>query len=155
MTREEKICQLCIAQGLSLAVAESCTGGLLCQRLTQVSGSSQYLLAGLVPYSNTAKTKLLGIPLDLLAKSGAVSEPVAELLAQNVRAAFDATFGVGITGIAGPGGGSAAKPVGLVYIAVATEQETLCLKCQFAGTRQEIRRQAATQAMTLLLEFLE
>ncbi len=155
MKIEEKIIRLMCQKHKTLATAESCTGGLLASRLTDVSGSSAAFKLGLVTYSNEAKTQLANVPKNLIEKKGAVSEEVAIALAQGTRSRYFTDLAVSITGIAGPTGGTRAKPVGLVYIAVATELETLCLKCQFPGTRLQIRRAATTQALKLLLEFVE
>ncbi len=154
MLIEEKVASRLLSEKETLAVAESCTGGLLGHRLTNIPGSSRFLLADLVCYSNISKTKLLKIPGKTLSAHGAVSEVVAELLAQNVRKLFQAHYGIGITGIAGPGGGTKTKPVGLTYIAVSTPLETLCLKCQFSGQRLEIKKAATATALNLLMEFL-
>ena len=155
MKTEEKVAKLLLNDGMTVATAESCTGGLLASRLTDVPGSSGFFLAGIVTYSNDAKIRSLGIPKDLLKSKGAVCEDVAILMAKNVRRMNKAHYGIGITGIAGPGGGTKTKPIGLAYIAVATNNEVLCIKCQFDGTRHAIKRKASTQALKLLLEFIE
>jgi len=154
MLFEEQLARLLIQKKKTLALAESCTGGLLAARLTDIPGSSVFLKAALVTYSNTTKTKLLKVPATLIKRHGAVSTAVAEKMAQNVRKLLKTDFGVAITGIAGPTGGSRAKPVGLTYIAVATHNELLSVKCIFKGSRKKIRGQAADTAMYLLLEFL-
>ena len=154
MKSEEKVAQLLKNQKKTISVAESCSGGLLASRLTDIPGSTKYFQLGIVTYSNEAKTKLLKVPSELIDKHGAVSTEVAELMAQNVRRIQKTDFGVGITGVAGPSGGTKAKPVGLVYIAVATKLETLCLKCQFEGTRTQIKKQTTDRALKILLEFL-
>src|SRR3990167_3696143 len=118
MLIEKKIAQLLTAQKKTLSVAESCSGGLLCQRLTNIPGSSCFLKLGLVVYSNDAKIKFLKIFPQTLKKHGAVSQIVARQMAENVRKIFQTDFGIAITGIAGPGGGSVAKPVGLTFIAL-------------------------------------
>jgi nicotinamide-nucleotide amidase len=110
--------------GRTIAVAESCTGGLVAQRLTEVAGSSDYFLGGVVAYANTAKQALLGVPESLLAEHGAVSDPVARAMAEGVRTRFGADLGVATTGISGPGGGSERKPVGLVHVALADGDHT-------------------------------
>ena len=155
MKYEEKVIKLLIQQQKSLATAESCTGGLLASRLTDISGASNVFKGGFVTYSNETKTKFAKVPADLIKKQGAVCDDVAIALAQGVHKAYKTDFGIGITGIAGPVGGTKTKPVGLVYIAVATHLESLCLKCQFEGTRAQIKRKATTQALKLLLEFLD
>ena len=155
MKSEEKVAQALIQHHLTLAIAESCTGGLIAASLTNIPGSSHFLKCGVITYSNESKTRLLNIPETLLAKKGAVSEDVALTMAKNVRQLSDTDFGISTTGIAGPDGGTKAKPVGLVYIALATKNEALCLKCQFPGDRASVRKQAVRQALELVLEFIE
>lgn len=140
------------AAGESLATAESCSGGLLAHRITNVSGSSRYFLGGLVTYSNEAKERFLGVSGEALETHGAVSEPVARAMAKNVRGRFGADWGVGVTGIAGPTGGTPQKPVGLVYIAVAGPNGVLVTESRFEGTREEIKALTAERALGLLLE---
>jgi len=138
----------------TVAVAESCTGGLLCGILTSLPGSSAYLILGIVAYSNYAKTKLLGIHANLIGHKGAVSAEVAAKMAQAVRKIAKADFGIGITGIAGPTGGSASKPVGTVYIAVSTPKKTFCSRLQLRGSRSAIRRQSVLKSLQLLRKLL-
>ena len=133
--------------GWTLAAAESCTGGLVSAALTDIAGSSDVFLGGAVTYSNAAKEALLGVPGDMLAAHGAVSEETARAMAAGARAAFGSDVAVSVTGIAGPGGGSAAKPVGLVHIAVASPEETTALEVQLPGSREEVRSRAATLAL--------
>jgi len=154
MTSEEKIIHQLIRKQQTLATAESCSGGLLAHRLTNIPGSSSVFLGGLITYSNEAKASLATVSDDLISKHGAVSDAVAVALARGARQHLGADFGIGITGIAGPDGGTSLKPVGLVFIAVATSEESLCLKCRFEGTRTQIKRKATTQALRLLWEFL-
>ncbi len=137
-------------RGLSIAVAESCTGGLLASRLTDVPGSSDYFDRGVVCYSNGAKIEWLGVSPDLLAEHGAVSEPVARAMADGVRQRARAGVGVGITGIAGPGGGTAEKPVGMVCIAVVTPWQEDVRTFQFLGPRDMVKFQSAQAAMNVL-----
>lgn len=153
MRLETKVIEALRDTQKNLASGESCTGGLLAHRLTNISGASAVFLGGLVTYSNAAKHTLLGISQAVLKRHGAVSEKVATQMAIKVRTLHKADFGIGISGIAGPTGGTKAKPVGLVYIAVSTARESLCAKCQFQGTRAQIKQQAADQALKLLLEF--
>ena len=155
MKTEEKVIQKLIHKQKTLATAESCTGGLLACRITDTPGASNVFKGGFITYSNEAKTKFAKVHADLIKKQGAVCDDVAIALAQGVRKAHTTSFGIGITGIAGPNGGTKTKPVGLVFIAVANDFETICLKCQFKGTRAQIKRQASTQALKLLLEFLD
>jgi nicotinamide-nucleotide amidase len=134
----------------TLAVAESCTGGLLAQRITSISGSSRSFLGGAVVYSNELKTDFCGIPARLIEAYGAVSADVAEAMARGIRQRAGASMGVGITGIAGPGGGTEEKPVGLVYIAVSYGNKTESLECNFRGDRNRIRLWASQQALDLI-----
>jgi nicotinamide-nucleotide amidase len=136
--------------GFTLAIAESCTGGLIAERITEVPGSSVYFREGVVAYSNEAKVRLLGVPFDLIAEYGAVSAPVAEAMAEGVRLRADADFGVSVTGIAGPDGGSEEKPVGLVYIALSDDAHTEHRKLLIPGDRQLIRWRASQAALDLL-----
>jgi PncC family amidohydrolase len=115
---------------------------------------SDFLLGGVVAYSNTAKVKFLAVPAELIEANGAVSAPVAKAMAEGARTAFGADIGVGVTGIAGPGGGSPQKPVGLVYIAVAGASDTVLEQCRFKGTRETIKDQSADKALQMILEYL-
>ncbi|MDD3906347.1 MAG: nicotinamide-nucleotide amidohydrolase family protein, partial [Candidatus Omnitrophica bacterium] len=133
-----------------IAVAESCTGGLLANRLTNVSGSSRYFMAGITAYSNAIKENILGVSAGSLGRYGAVSRQVALEMAQNVRRLCRADIGVGITGIAGPGGGTRAKPVGLVYIALAANSIKIVRQLRFKGSREEINFRASQAALDLL-----
>jgi nicotinamide-nucleotide amidase len=134
----------------TLAVAESCTGGLLADRITSVNGSSRYFLGGAVVYSNELKTEFAGVPKSLLARHGAVSREVAIALAEGIRKRCRATFGIGITGVAGPGGGSEEKPVGLVYHALAGERETQVEERKFPGDRKRVRWFASQMALDMV-----
>ena len=154
MLIEKKIARILTDTKKTLSIAESCTGGLLANRLTNIPGSSNFLKMSLVVYSNDAKSKILKVPRALIRKHGAVSSQVAVSMAHKARKLLNTDFGIGITGIAGPSGGSKTKPVGLTFVAVSTEIETLCLECRFAGNRKSIKTQAATQALRTLLEFL-
>jgi nicotinamide-nucleotide amidase len=141
--------------GRTLAVAESCTGGLLAMRLTEVAGASAYFLGGIVSYSNSAKQALLGVEEEVLAREGAVSPQCALAMARGVKRAFGADYGLGITGIAGPGGGTPEKPVGLVYIGLALpEGEPQVRRFNFRGSRQGNRWSASEAALELLLSVL-
>jgi nicotinamide-nucleotide amidase len=134
----------------TLAAAESCTGGLLGERITSISGSSRYFLGGAVAYSNELKTEFAGVPAALIAQCGAVSGEVAAAMAEGIRKRCQATLGVGITGIAGPSGGTPEKPVGLVYHALASEGGTDVVEKKFPGDRQRVRWFAAQQALDMV-----
>ena len=134
----------------TLAVAESCTGGLVAERLTSIGGSSRYFVGGVVAYSNELKVEFADVPQDLLDVYGAVSEQVAQALAEGVRKRCATTLGLGITGVAGPTGGTAEKPVGLVYHALASESGTEVIKRNFAGDRARIRWYASQQALDMV-----
>ena len=136
--------------GKTLATAESCTGGMLGEMITSIPGASEYFLGGVVSYSNAAKINLLTVPADLIKTHGAVSEPVAEAMAMGVKEKFKADFGIGITGIAGPTGGSAEKPVGLVFIGLADDKGVEVHKHIFPGERQAIRQRACLSALNYL-----
>lgn len=138
----------------TLAVAESCTGGLVSQRITSVPGSSRSFVGGAVVYSNELKTMFAGVPAEVIERHGAVSEEVARALASGIRQKTGATMGVGITGIAGPTGGTEEKPVGLVYIAVSDGNRTEVLERNFRGPRQRIREWTAHQALDLIRKRL-
>ena len=136
-------------RGLTIAVAESCTGGLLASRLTDVPGSSDYVERGVVCYSNRSKTELVGVPEELIREHGAVSEPVARAMADGVRERAGTSIGIGVTGIAGPGGGTPQKPVGTVAIAVVADDEARVRTFQFIGGREMVKFQAAQSALNM------
>jgi nicotinamide-nucleotide amidase len=144
---DEIVGKLLRAHHYTLSVAESCTGGLVAHRLTQVPGSSDYFERGIVAYSNQAKIDLLAVSESLLEKYGAVSAPVAEKMAEGIRAKSQTTLGLSITGIAGPAGGSEEKPVGTVFIALASPGPTVSRKYQFEGDRKRIRVESAYTAI--------
>jgi nicotinamide-nucleotide amidase len=143
------------ARRYALATAESCTGGLIGHLITEVAGSSAYYLGGIVAYSNDVKQSLLGVAEDTLLTHGAVSEPTAREMAQGARHRLGAHIAVATTGIAGPGGGTDTKPVGLVYIAVAAPDALRCERFVFSGDRHAIKHQTATAALRLLLDALQ
>lgn len=147
--------KLLIRKKMTIAVAESCTGGLLSSMLTRYSGSSAYFLAGTVVYSNKAKRDLLKIPAKSIDSHGAVSRQVAIAMAANVRKLAKADLGIGITGIAGPTGGTAEKPKGTVYISGASKHKIICKKHLFHGSRSAIRTRAAYTALIILKELIE
>jgi nicotinamide-nucleotide amidase len=134
----------------TLAVAESCTGGLLAERITSVSGSSRYFVGGAVVYSNQMKSAFADVPGELIEKHGAVSGEVAAALAEGIRRRTGATLGLGITGVAGPNGGTEAKPVGLVFHALASDTGTEVVERKFPGDRKHIRRFASQQALDMV-----
>ncbi|MFH1037054.1 MAG: CinA family protein [PVC group bacterium] len=139
----------------TLATAESCTGGLLGDRITDQPGSSVFFRGGVIAYSNRLKEELLGVRADILREQGAVSPGTARAMARAVRTLLGATVGVAISGIAGPGGGSPAKPVGLVYVAVVTPKKEEVKKYHLCGTRRQIKLQAAGKALALLLRNVQ
>lgn len=140
-------------RGFTAATVESCTGGLVCAALTAIAGSSSMVQGGLITYSNEAKAALAGVPVALIAQHGAVSEPVARAMAEGGRRRLDATFAVSITGVAGPGGGSVEKPVGLVHFACAAPSGTGHRERRFGEqSRDEIRRLSVLEALDLLRE---
>jgi nicotinamide-nucleotide amidase len=140
---------------LTLAVAESCTGGLIGDRITNVAGSSDYFLGGVVSYSNAAKHDLLGVPAEVLERHGAVSAPTAREMARGVRRVFGADFGLAVTGIAGPGGGSPEKPVGTVYLGLAMADGEEVWHGQFHGNRGQIKALTAETALDRLRRELK
>ena len=140
--------------GATLAVAESCTGGLIAQRLTSISGSSRSFLGGAVVYSDELKIAFAGVPKSLIEEQGAVSREVAGALAEGIRRKASSTFGVGVTGIAGPGGGSEEKPVGLVYVAVSDGKQTDVVEKRFSGDRETVRFWTSQQALDMVRRHL-
>ena len=148
-TIDDQVAALLRERGLRVATAESCTGGLLAGRLTDLAGSSDYVLGGLVVYSDEAKTVLAGVPAELIAAHGAVSPEVADALADGARTALGADVGIGITGIAGPGGGTPEKPVGLVCFSVAGPEGRIARRLQLPGGRFDVRDRSTTVALHL------
>jgi len=148
-----QIHKILIRKEETIAVAESCSGGLLSSLLTRFSGSSRYFMLGIVAYSNEAKKNVLKIPSCLIAKYGAVSGPVAVAMAEAVKKIAKADFGIGITGIAGPTGRTPAQPTGTVFIAVANKNKTICEKYHFKGNRASVRKKSAVVALQLLKKF--
>jgi nicotinamide-nucleotide amidase len=144
---EEVVARALTENRATIAVAESCTGGLLAERLTKIPGSSVYFLGGVVCYSNELKSALVDVPAELIESKGAVSPEVALALADGIRKRTGATIGVGVTGIAGPGGGTPEKPVGLVYIGIADERGPRERRFQFPGDRERIRMHASQTAL--------
>lgn len=152
---EEVVGNLLNEQNLTLSAAESCTGGLLSHRITNTPGSSSYFLEGVVSYSNEAKSKILGVPMELIESHGAVSAPVVESMAKGIRQLSGSDIGIGISGIAGPGGGTVEKPVGTVYIGMDTKKEgPVSRKFQFHGTREEIKLITVLNALDMIRQSL-
>jgi len=149
-TLEEVIGRIVRDRHLTLSVAESCTGGLISHRLTNIAGSSDYLLESAVTYSNAAKEKRLGVDPRLIENHGAVSREVALAMAEGIRKKSGSDLGLAVTGIAGPGGGSAEKPVGLTFIAVADREHSHCEKFNFHQDRVRNKERAAQAALNSL-----
>ena len=149
-TLEYVVVHRLIERKLTLALAESCTGGLIANRVTNVPGSSETFLAGLVTYSNAAKTQFLGVPAEIIREHGAVSPEVAEAMAVGAAERVGADIALGVTGIAGPGGGSEEKPIGLVYIGLRTPDGVSVTRNVFGGSRVEIRQRASTTALNMV-----
>ncbi len=145
----------CLGRGLTLATAESCTGGLVAHLVTENPGSSGYLRGGIVAYSDEVKRAQLGVPSEVLAAHGAVSAQVAVAMAEGVRDRFGTDLGVGVTGVAGPDGGTEAKPVGLVYVAVAAPGPTAVRRFLWDGDRTTNKRESAREALEMLLAAVE
>lgn len=151
MLKEEKLLEAMIKNGRTLSVAESCTGGLLSHRITNIPGSSKVFLLGITAYSNKFKNKILKVPQKIIREEGAVSYQTAWLMARNIRELAQADFGVGITGIAGPDGGTKNKPIGTVFIAVSSSRQTISGKFNFKGSRLEIKIKTTDKAIDMLL----
>jgi PncC family amidohydrolase len=141
----------CLARGLTVSTAESCTGGLVAHALTEVPGSSGYLVGGVVAYADAVKRELLGVPAEMLRAHGAVSAQVALAMAEGVRARLGTDLGVAVTGVAGPDGGTASKPVGIVYVAVAGRGAHEVRRHLWAGDRSENKTASAAAALELLV----
>lgn len=153
---EVRVGELLTAHGWTVCTAESCTGGLVAHRLTNVAGSSRYVLGGIVSYSNQAKQRLLGVHEATLIAHGAVSEPTAAEMVEGVRAIFDADVAVSITGIAGPGGGTAEKPVGLTYIGLLLRDGIAQVRRHvWQGDREAVKNASAEAALAWIVEALE
>ena len=152
---EALIGKLFSQQKLRLAVAESCTGGLVCHRITNVAGSSNYFMGGVVSYSNEAKMNLLGVSPESLEQHGEVSQETVEQMARGVRTLFGVDVGMGISGIAGPGGATPGKPVGLTWIGISTAEGEKAWQFTWQGDRLAVKEQTAEKALQLLLDYLE
>ncbi len=144
-----------LARSQSVCTAESCTGGLIAKTFTDLAGSSDWFDRGFVTYSNSAKTEMLGVPASVIEDYGAVSESVANAMTVGALQHSDADFAVAVTGVAGPGGGSDEKPVGTVWIAVASAEQLVSKRCQFDGDRQKVREATLQTAITVLLDLVE
>ena len=151
---EQRCCELLKARGMTFAAAESCTGGLIAKRLTDVPGASAAFLGGVVSYTNAVKAGVLGVPRDLLEQYGAVSEPVARAMAEGVRTLTGADFGLSVTGVAGPDRDDAGHDVGTVYVALSTRNETAAQLLHLSGDRSAIRAAAADEMLRMLLDYL-
>ena len=148
---ETAVARILVENNITICTAESCTGGLIAKRLTDIPGSSAFFLGGVITYSNQSKIDLLGVPAQLIAQHGAVSPEVARTMAENIRTRINAHYALAVTGIAGPTGGTIQKPVGLVYVALASaDRATLLLELHLTGTRHEIRDRAAKFALNMV-----
>jgi len=148
----ERLQGICLGRGLTVSLAESCTGGLVAATITEIAGSSGYFLGGIVSYANSAKEGILDVPGATLAAHGAVSAQTARAMAHGARARFGASLAASVTGIAGPDGGSVEKPVGLTYVGLASADGVDVRRLQLAGDRQAIREAAAQAVLEWLLE---
>jgi PncC family amidohydrolase len=155
MSLEERAVQALTARGCEITTAESCTGGMLASMLVNAAGASEIFKEGYITYSNEAKSRLLGVDAQALERYGAVSETVARQMAEGAAAAAGATAALSVTGIAGPGGGTKEKPVGLVYIGCYLDGTTTAERNLFHGSRLEIREASARRALELLLARME
>ncbi|MGB9629177.1 MAG: CinA family protein [Thermodesulfobacteriota bacterium] len=154
MKTEKTIGDLLRRNGWTLSVAESCTGGLICDRITNIPKCSDYFMGGMVNYSNQSKIKHLGVPMEYIRKYGAVSPQVARKMAQGVRKTFGTTFGLSTTGIAGPTGGTREKPVGLVFIGLAKGKKNRVMKLNLKGSRIEVKQESTRNALKYLHDFI-
>lgn len=155
MILEEEVLTLCQKKGLTLSTAESCTGGLIAEMLTDIPGASAVFMGGVVSYTNDVKINVLDVPQPLLSRFGAVSEQVARAMANGARDVLGSDLALSVTGLAGPDGDDRGNPVGLVYIGLAGENATPVRKYHFTGVRASIRQQAAMQALAFLKEYLK
>ncbi len=151
----EKIAELLTISQRTLGIVESCTGGLLCHHITNMPGSSNFFDGGIVAYGNASKIEVVGVTEECLRKNGAVSERTALAMADGARENFTSDIGIGITGIAGPSGGSEEKPVGLVHIAISDMDRSASEAFRFQGNREKIKNQAVEKAIEMCIRFLE
>ncbi len=154
MKPEYVLREVLTAKGLTIATAESCTGGMIGARITDVPGSSAYFLGGVVAYSNEAKIGILGVKRETIETHGAVSAECAEEMVRGVRRLFNSDIGVATTGIAGPGGGTPMKPVGLVYMAIALGDDVRVFRDVFSGNRGQVREQTTATALKRVLDIV-
>jgi nicotinamide-nucleotide amidase len=154
MRLEKAIGNLLREKGLTLSIAESCTGGLICDRITNIPGSSDYFMGGMVNYSNESKAEHLGVSMVEIRRYGAVSSRVARKMARGVRKAFGTTFGLSTTGVAGPTGGTKRSPIGRVFIGLSDGRRTWVRKEDLKGKRREIKRAASERGLLFLYERL-
>lgn len=154
MRLEEKIASLLVQSRSTCAVAESCTGGLLSHTLTNIPGSSTFFYLGIIAYDNAAKIKVLGVSPELIKKHGAVSAPVTLKMAEGVRRLLKTDYGIGVSGIAGPGGATKTKPIGLTYIALSRQDGTEVFEFHFKGNRLENKKKACQAALRILGQTL-
>ena len=152
---EQEVAMLLLSAKMTIAVAESCTGGLICHRLTNISGSSDYLDRGVVSYSNRSKIELLGVSAKVIREHGAVSEACVRAMATGIKRLAGTDLGLAVSGIAGPTGGTPEKPVGTVYMALAWDEDVECLKYLFEGSRGEIKEKASEQALLRIRDHLK
>ena len=153
-SKEIRLGRLLIENGLWLAVAESCTGGMLGHLITNVPGSSSYFKGGVIAYANEIKMGILGVTTETLDSYGAVSEQTVLEMAKGVRDVFRADIGISVSGIAGPDGGTEEKPVGTVWIGLSTSGYDLAESCSFSGDRERIKQQAAQSAIEIAIRYL-
>lgn len=151
----DQLKNILIEHALTVAAAESCTGGLLGNTLTSLSGSSQYFIGGVIAYSNQIKIDILGVQEQTLLYQGAVSQQTAQEMADNIREKFHADIGLSTTGIAGPTGGTPIKPVGLVWLGISMPSGTETFECHFNGEREQVKMDSVQQILRLLLERLQ
>ncbi len=154
MVADQELAGLFLASGRSLALAESCTGGMIAARVTDIAGCSAWFRGGVVAYSNDVKMAVLGVPAPLLARCGAVSEQVGQAMAEEARKVLGSDLALAVTGIAGPEGGTTEKPVGTVYLALADQDGCEVVRCQFDGDRAAIRQQTVEMGLLMLKKRL-
>ena len=152
---EKEVARLLLSLKVTIAIAESCTGGLICHRLTNISGSSEYLETGVVTYSNRSKMQLLGVPEQIIRDHGAVSEACVQAMAIGVKRMADTDLGFAVSGIAGPTGGTPEKPVGTVYMALAWKEDVMCWRYLFKGGRREIKEQTSQEALLRIRDYCQ